>query len=631
MGAATTGTPLYPGTGYPGEVYPGQGDQPQIEVLYSTDDYTETNPTWNYAHHGHDGSALHNLRSYSVDRGRENELQEIDAGTATITLDNRDRLFDPTVSGALGPMNRWWIRVKFAGETHDRFKGYAERYELSWPDSGRDSEVTVSCADEFKVLNLVRLPTMNPPRDTYADLVAYELPDGYWRCNDEVSTFKAVAEIGGRDMVAYGPGGSHFTTRNSPIVGDRGTAFILGNGLRLETDTLEPGSAGSAANCQEITWGMWFRYDTGSISTRNLVTGPADGTSNPAYSIQLNSSGQIVFNTRNSAGSVVTSTSQALDTNTWYFVVCTITGGSQRIYIDGVQHDSDAFTAPFHADNDATAQLFVGDQSATTQDFSFDEMWMKRLGVSLDRIGAMYEAALERGFAAANVDTRIGDVLDAVGSFAPRSLRSTDTQVVARFMHGQEALSELRTALVTDNRDAMLFMSRSGVVTFLEFDHRTDSPWNTAQMTFDDDGTDSRYLDAHMDRSDSFIANEVFVTRDSGLTKSASDATSRRKYGPRTLSVSTFGVSETPSQNIADALLLKYKLPLNRIPAVVPDMSDANAAAASLSRDLGDRVRVIRRPLGIGSAIDQSPWIQKISERGTPGQPLSLTFGVSPV
>src|SRR5262245_25029431 len=98
--AATTGPALYPGSAtFPGSTtYPGQGDVPQIEVLYSTDDYTDPTPVWQYAHHGVSGtnSPGMRLRSYSADRGRETELDEIDAGTATIELDNRLRDFDPT-------------------------------------------------------------------------------------------------------------------------------------------------------------------------------------------------------------------------------------------------------------------------------------------------------------------------------------------------------------------------------------------------------------------------------------------------------------------------------------------------------------------------------------------------------
>ena len=44
-------------------------------------------------------------------------MQAVDAGTATIVLDNRTRVFDPAHNTAIRPFNRWWIREQFTGET----------------------------------------------------------------------------------------------------------------------------------------------------------------------------------------------------------------------------------------------------------------------------------------------------------------------------------------------------------------------------------------------------------------------------------------------------------------------------------------------------------------------------------
>ena len=120
------------------------------------------------------------LRGFQTSRGRATELARVDAGTATITLDNRTRLFDPAATSGIRPMNRWRILEQFSGEP-DVFNGYAESYTQVWPDKLVDAVTVVSCVDEFKVLALDRLPTMNPPRDTYADLVAFDKPYGYWR------------------------------------------------------------------------------------------------------------------------------------------------------------------------------------------------------------------------------------------------------------------------------------------------------------------------------------------------------------------------------------------------------------------------------------------------------------------
>lgn len=146
---ATTGNALWPSaTTYPNtNVYPGQGTVPFIRCLISYDDYTAPTRTWN------DMSAR--LRAWSVDRGRPNELTDFDAGSATFTLENRDRQLDPNINTSIRPMNKVWLYEEFSGEVRDLFVGYAESYQQEWPGGGWSNALTtVRAADEFKVLNL---------------------------------------------------------------------------------------------------------------------------------------------------------------------------------------------------------------------------------------------------------------------------------------------------------------------------------------------------------------------------------------------------------------------------------------------------------------------------------------------
>lgn len=156
----------------------GQGSQPELWCLYTTDDASIVSPGWI------DASA--DVRKFDTDRGRESELQHFDAGSAQITLDNRDRSYDPNSNALITPLNRWWLREQFSGETRDLFRGLAESYENSWPDGGwSNAESIVTCADQMKALNLDALPTTSPARDSYPDLIGYDAPEGYWRLNQE--------------------------------------------------------------------------------------------------------------------------------------------------------------------------------------------------------------------------------------------------------------------------------------------------------------------------------------------------------------------------------------------------------------------------------------------------------------
>lgn len=145
---ATTATAIYPGAStFPNtNVYPGQGTLPIVRARISTDDFSVSVLTWT--------EVTTRIRSYSTTRGRNSELEDFDAGTATLVLDNRDRAYDPNVNAAVRPRNRIWIYEEFSGEVHDLFKGYAESWTATWDPSGiADAVTTVQASDEVRVLN----------------------------------------------------------------------------------------------------------------------------------------------------------------------------------------------------------------------------------------------------------------------------------------------------------------------------------------------------------------------------------------------------------------------------------------------------------------------------------------------
>lgn len=643
MGLTSTGTPIYPGsTTFPGSsTFPGQGDLPQVEVLYSTDPFDFRWPTWTYAHYGVGGSAgTQRLRAYSVSRGRETEQQTVDAAVATIVLGDRDRAFDPNVVSALTPMNRWWIRVKFAGVTYDRFVGYAERYGLEWPQQGKDSIVTVSCVDEQKVLNLDALPTTDPPRDSYADLVLFDEPCGYWRMDDPVAATLAESAVSGPPWKSTGSGAPSSGTPGA-IVGDTSATqsgaqyLILGSNGQMSTETQSEQSEFDWEGNNVGALEMWFNASARPAALVNVWSSNIDVNGFSAMSLVCNTTGTLSGRANNSAGTLFTATTTtSLDVNTWYHVVATISGGNLLIYLNGTLEATTAFTGTFAAIKTAApgSAGTLGPGVAGLVTYRFDEVAAYNHELLAPRIVAHYQAGRSRGFAQQRSDERIGAVLDAAGSLAPRSFRAGDRNVAAAYMRGQPPLEEIQKTREVEAQDSVFFVSRSGAYVFLNAIHRSVSPWNTAQMVFDDDGTDFPYLDATQELSDSFVVNEAFVTRKGGNLEGATDATSRSKYGPRTQSITDLlAVSDVDAQAVADAIVAKYKDPMNRIPVIVPNMADAATAIEALERELGDRVRIIRRPLGGGAAIDQSPWIQKITESGKPGEPLSLSFNVSPV
>ena len=107
------------------------------------------------------------VRSINTNRGRRRALERFGTGTATITLDNRDRSFDPTntaspyynatvgVTGVV-PSIPVVIRATWDGTTYSIFRGFIDSWTFDYSDAGiGDATATISCSDAFKPLSTI--------------------------------------------------------------------------------------------------------------------------------------------------------------------------------------------------------------------------------------------------------------------------------------------------------------------------------------------------------------------------------------------------------------------------------------------------------------------------------------------
>jgi hypothetical protein len=600
----------------------GQGSLPLLWVLYSTDDVTDTDPLWI--------DATSKVRSYSKVVGRDSEQGEIDTGKATIELDNRDRTFDWVNNALIRPNNRWKILSQFSGSTESRFVGYADSYTQSWPGKGADALTVVNLSDELKMLALKKLPTMNPPRDTYEDLVMSDKPAGYWRWNNP-----NLAGTVGETWIysAYSLPG------DTPIVGDYvgHDSYDSGVSLRVpvgSTLTINP-EAFNTQGAAAVTVEFWYRFSVLPAAQRDFFAGAmsAAGATRILY-FSLSTAGQVLFNARNSTPTLFTATSAPLTPNTWYHIVGTIDGSFIRVYVNGQQSGSTAWSGVLVGGGGlATNPPFLSSVTDTVHDFDEIAFYPARdLGAT--RVLAHYAAGTQRGFPDSQLPgARANAILDSAGSVAPRSIQPGTRTMQGAFMKGQDALGELRKAQRAESVDAVLFASRAGVVTFLADGHRNAAPYNTVQATFDDDGTDFPYLDLTLDISEQFLANVWNVTRSGGITQTASDAASIAANFDHAQSLTDVPVTtDAHAASIATAMLAKYKDPLTRIPPLELTTTIPDVAEAILARDIGDRIRVLRTPVGGGTRHDLTLFIQKIEETAGQGStPWHIRWTVTPV
>ena len=627
---ATTGTKLtIPFTVGAGALV-GQGTQPELWVLYSTDDASVKNPAWTTAHQGGGGD----VRAFTTARGRENELAAVDAGTATLTLNNRSRTYDPIINTGIRPLNRWWIREQFTGETQDILKGYATSYEQQRPDPLTDAITIVNCVDEFGVLALGALPVTDPPRDTYQEVVMFDSPNAYWTFNVEASFVMSPFEsVVGPQLI----GNSFGLTGPGPIMGGEGPAhssYYKGVAATLVTPALTTGEGGDVSGLSEFAVETWYQTANLTTGAGDILKGPTAGGAS-TWRLYINAAGQVSIEARNGAGAVVTATAPAafvLQINTWYHIVGTITGGNLRIYINAAQANAIAFTAPFAATIDANAFLRVGDVASTDFLAAWDEIAVYRAGLSASRVLAHYTASQRGFFVGDTPHLRAIALLDTMGSAAPRQIRVGTRLMTGERMKAQAPLEPLRDCADAEAPDGLLFVGRDGSIVLFDAAYRAASPWNTVQATFDDDGTDLPYHALTLDYSEAFLANEWNVTPRGGVVATASDSTSISRYFKRPQSLSDIPiVLAADATTIAAALLAKYKDPFQRVTSLRLSTAQPAVTEAMFRRDIGDRIEVFGTPPGGGARIDQTLFIQKITVNGDPRGPWSVTWAVSPL
>lgn len=109
------------------------------------------------------------VRELSVTRGRSRQLQKFTAGTCRITLDNRDRLFDPLMAGSplFGSIvPRKEVRVTYRGQKV--FTGNVEDWDFAYDLSG-ESLAIASAADAFAFLSRQTYPAATETAESGVD------------------------------------------------------------------------------------------------------------------------------------------------------------------------------------------------------------------------------------------------------------------------------------------------------------------------------------------------------------------------------------------------------------------------------------------------------------------------------
>jgi hypothetical protein len=130
---------------------PATYPRPLFEINW-TDDPTLEFPPTGYT------DVSNRLRAFSVRRGRNNWVDRVEAGTATVTLDNRDGYFNPGQPGRL-LMRRARLSCRYDQITYRLLTGHIDSWRYSYPGTDKDAIVELTISDGLKVLAQQQFPT----------------------------------------------------------------------------------------------------------------------------------------------------------------------------------------------------------------------------------------------------------------------------------------------------------------------------------------------------------------------------------------------------------------------------------------------------------------------------------------
>lgn len=567
-----------------------------VEIAFSNGPYDPT-PTW--------VPVTTDVREVSIRRGRSNEYQNFEAGTATVVLDNRARTYDPintasTYNGQLLPKKQIRIRAT-TSSTVAVFQGYIKGWPVSMTDAGFDSTVTIECYDALGLLATEEMP------DDVADKYIRSLnPRHYWPLTDPIDPLNIsttqLQDFGTAPMPLTAP----YTVRtsNGPglAVGLPDTCVSLSETAYIEGwyATTQP----QPATAQTIT--EWFQLPSGtdnfifmSYGVGHEVEAAYDKTTSKLYLYTYNGTSERIY----------FGTSYLDEFQPHHIGIVSASDGTiTTVYIDGIALTmSLGFTTP---DTDPLVEWFAVTPGRKQQ----AAVWTSALTeAQIQTIYRLGQAKLTET-TSARFTRLIGYTLYPTGKTAVGTTIGTVAEIS---VGGPSITTEMQ--LLADSEGGSLYVTKDGTIKMTgRYDFAAGTSL-TSQATFGGAGIGiGTEMDYTIDSDN--MRNTLAVGFSGDGTVTVTNATSANAYG-------TMGGSwPTQLSTSQDAEALGNMLVgFSKDTALVLSPIDVNVEASTtnwttiLGLELLDRITVNIVPR-TGSSTTVLQLLQSIEHRITPGQ-----------
>ena len=566
------------------------------------------------------------VRSGRVSRGRQSEFDRTSAGQMSLTLDNRDRTFDPEHNPNARPNKRIRVTVGTGTDLRHVFDGWIDSMPQLY-SSAVDAVVSLTATDAFKLLAKFKLD------EIYGEAVLADSPYAYWRLADDLPIATSATDSSGNGYDGDWKGTPSAT--GSLIADGLGAVSLDGeaDGVVISTGTLPS---------TPLSIEAWVK--TGKYGTNlSLIAGQTHeiGGTNPQFIRDFvlfmdNDTGVANFTARivGESNITVTGTSVLRDTGPHHVVGTIGTDRRLRLYVDGVQEGGTSAAAT-GTSLDSSGWLRIGRPPTNNETGAGDTY--KCFKGDICEV-AVYDRALSgaevlehytAGAAPWSGDTtgaRVARILDLIGwPSGDRSIEAgASTLGAAANIEGVTALDHLLA--VEQTEQGRFFISGAGDATFYGRNHETSL---TVQASFDDGENDG----LEFDYSDANITNDMTVTRAGGLPQRAVDQTSIDAYWRHSDDMSGL-LYATDSEALAMAQwrVANYAEPVMRPTELrfKPLINLSNVYPKVLMRELGDRIEVTKTTPAGGSVVVDAV-IEGIEHQFAGGMDWRTSWNLSPI
>ncbi len=570
----------------------------KVEIAFTSGPYVAS-PTWT--------DVTTYVREISVRRGRSDEFQDFDAGTASLTLDNRTRIFDPTLTtgtyyGNLLPRRQIKITATNNGTVYPVYRGYITGWPMSITDAGFDSTVTLECYDALGLLANEELP------DDLADSYIRSLnPRHYWPLTDPIDPL-------------------NYTTQRLQDYGNSPQTLAAAAGLRTSNAAgLAIGLADTSCNLSETEFIEGWYFSTPKMAATSTTMAQwvefGSGDANFIFTIYgLSHEVEVAFDKQNNKMLVY-----SYDGTFQYNYQATVYPDVNQPHHIAVNTFSNAGLLNFYLDGieeTMTQTASVAFPASPVEKFGttpgrHQQAILTNSSLSATQIKNIYSLSL--GYITESSGARF-DRLIGYTSF-PASLTAKSANLVATVTEisdgGPSVTSELQ--LLSDSEGGNVYVSKSGIVTLTARLDYAKGRSATPQATFGSGGIGiGTNIDYHLTAEN--LRNELSVGFSGNGSIDVKDAASVAAIG-------TCGGSwPTQLSTQSDALALgTLLLGFTSTPKLIISPYEVNVEASTaswdavLSLELLDRV-VLNIPQKTGANTTAVQLLQSIEHRITPSQ-----------